>query len=276
VIPYGRPNRDNRAYILDADGMDCPDWVTGEICAAGTGLARGYWADEALTAGRFWFDERRHERLFRTGDLGRYRPDGTIEIAGRSDFQIKVNGYRIEAGEVETRLAAIGAVKQAAVVRQAGARGDRLVAHLVPAGDARPGPDKIARALREFLPAYMTPSSVVWHESLPLTRNGKVDRRKLTALQGAEGMTARPAGGGTNTDIENWLIELWASVLHVPADAIGPDSDFYELGGDSLAGIRVCGSVRKQFGVAITLDRLYELRIAAQMAACITDQVAVQ
>jgi pyochelin synthetase len=276
VIPYGRPNRGNRAYILDADGMDCPDWVTGEICAAGTGLARGYWADEALTAERFWLDERRHERLFRTGDLGRYLPDGTIEIAGRSDFQIKVNGYRIEAGEVETRLAAIGAVKQAAVVRQAGARGDRLVAHLVPAGDSRPSADEISRALREYLPDYMTPSNVVWHDSLPLTRNGKVDRRKLTTLSAAAGGTAPDrARTGPNTDVENRLAELWASVLRVPADAIGPDSDFYELGGDSLAGARVCSGVRKQFGVTITLDRLYELRIAAQMAACIAGQVSV-
>ncbi len=276
VIPYGKPNRDNRAYIISADGMDCPDWVTGEICAAGTGLARGYWADEALTAERFWFDERRHERLYRTGDLGRYLPDGTIEIVGRSDFQIKVNGYRIEAGEVETRLAAIGAVKQAAVVRQAGARGDRLVAHLVPAGDSRPSAGEISRALREYLPGYMTPSSVVWHDSLPLTRNGKVDRGKLTGLSPAAGGTApdRP-GTGPNTDVENRLIELWSSVLRVPVDAIGPDSDFYELGGDSLAGAKVCTGVRKQFGVTITLDRLYELRMAARMAACITDQVAV-
>src|SRR4029077_20791052 len=100
---------------------------------AGDGLARGYWADEARTAERFRFDETRGMRLYRTGDLSRYLPDGSIDIAGRSDFQIKINGYRIEAGEIETRLASIGAVKQAAVVRQAGARGDRLVAHLVAA-----------------------------------------------------------------------------------------------------------------------------------------------
>ncbi len=119
-VPYGRPNANNRAYILDADGLDAPDWVTGEICAAGVGLARGYWADEERTAERFWFDETRGMRLYRTGDLGRYLPDGSIDIAGRSDFQIKINGYRIEAGEVESKLASIGAVKQAAVVRQAG------------------------------------------------------------------------------------------------------------------------------------------------------------
>ena len=138
--------------MLDAAGRDLPDWVVGEICAAGVGLARGYWGDPARTQERFRTDERRGERLYRTGDLGRYLPDGDIEILGRSDFQIKVNGYRIEAGEVETRLVGLDMVKQAAVVRQDGARGDRLVAHLAAAGDARPGIEEIRAQLRVHLP----------------------------------------------------------------------------------------------------------------------------
>ncbi len=270
VIPYGRPNRNNRAYILDQDGLDCPDWVTGQICAAGTGLARGYWADEARTSARFWFDERRGERLYLTGDLGRYLPDGSVEIAGRSDFQIKVNGYRIEAGEVETRLAGIDAIKQAVVVRQEGARGDRLVAHLVPAGDARPSDDDIRVALRRHLPDYMTPSGVVWHDSLPLTRNGKVDRGKLTSAAPPPSASGQ-AAGGAHREIEAELAALWASVLRVPAGSIGADSDFYDLGGDSLAGARIFTAIRKQFGVSITLDRLYDLRHLRAMAACIAE-----
>jgi amino acid adenylation domain-containing protein len=275
-IPYGRPNANNRGYILDADGLDTPDWVIGDICASGTGLARGYWGDEARTAERFWADERRGERLYRTGDLGRYLPDGNIDIAGRSDFQIKINGYRIEAGEVETRLAAISVVKQAVVVRQEAARGDRLVAHLIPAGDSRPTQEEIKQALREHLPDYMTPSAVVWHDSLPLTPNGKVDRGKLTAMTpstaaggtGAAG-PAGPAPGGEATGTERGLIEVWASVLHVPAASIGPDSNFLELGGDSLAAARVFTRVRKQFGVSITLDRLFDVRTVRSMAAVI-------
>jgi pyochelin synthetase len=283
---YGRPNANNRAYILDADGLDTPDWVTGEICAAGTGLARGYWGDEARTAERFWLDERRGERLYRTGDLGRYLPDGNIDIAGRSDFQIKVNGYRIEAGEVETRLAAIGAVKQAVVVRQAATRGDRLVAHLVPAGDERPTEEEIRHALREYLPDYMTPSAVVWHESLPLTRNGKVDRGRLTTLAPARpagvaapggvtapGGAAAPGGpggsqdgGGAASGIERDLAGIWASVLRVPQESIEPDATLYDLGGDSLAAARIFTGVRKQFGVSITLDRLYDVRTVRLMA----------
>jgi pyochelin synthetase len=275
-VPYGRPNASNRAYILDPDGLDCPDWVTGEICAAGAGLARGYWGDDRRTAERFWFDEARRERLYRTGDLGRYLPDGNIDIAGRSDFQIKVNGYRIEAGEVETRLAAIEEVKQAAVVRQAGVRGDRLVAHLVPAGDARPTDEQIKAALRRHLPDYMTPSSVFWHDHLPLTRNGKVDRGRLTGLTPVvdrAGQGPSPASGrpGEHSELESRLIALWASVLRLPAESIAADADFYDLGGDSLAGARIFTGIRKQFGVSITLDRLYDLRHPYAMAAAIAE-----
>ena len=275
TIPYGRPSANNRAYILDADGRDVPDWVTGEICAAGTGLARGYWRDPARTAERFWLDEGRAERLYRTGDLGRYLPSGEIEIAGRSDFQIKINGYRIEAGEVETRLAAIPAVKQAVVVRQPGQHGGgRLVAHLAAAGDTRPGDEEIRRALRVHLPDYMTPAAVVWHDDLPLTPNGKVDRGRLTRLppagpaQPLAGGTA--AGSGPASDLERGVLAQWTTVLHVPPGSLTPDSDFFDLGGDSLAAARIFTGLRKQYGVSITLDRLYDLRTVRAMAAYIT------
>ncbi len=193
-VPYGKPNSNNRAYVLDAAGLDAPDWVLGEICAAGTGLARGYWRDEARTADRFFRDERRGERLYRTGDLGRYLPDGTIEITGRTDFQIKINGYRVEAGEVETRLTMIDAIKHAAVTRYRAPGGDRLIAHLVAAGADRPDDDEIRAALHDYLPAYMTPAVYLWHDKLPLTRNGKLDRNALGALSPDTG--SRPGAAG--------------------------------------------------------------------------------
>jgi pyochelin synthetase len=266
-IPYGRPNANNRAYILDADGLDTPDWVTGEICAAGTGLARGYWGDQARTAARFYHDERLAERIYRTGDLGRYLPDGTIDILGRSDFQIKINGYRIEAGEVETRLTGLAAIKQAVVVRQGGTSGDRLVAHLVPAGE-QPEDEQIRQALATHLPGYMVPSVIMWHESLPLTRNGKVDRAKLAAVSVAP--TARSAQGTEGT--QRTLSEIWSQVLKVPAADIGADTDFYDIGGDSLAAARVFTTVRKQFGVGITLDQLHRVRTLQTMAAFIDER----
>ncbi len=278
AIPYGRPNANNRAYVLDAEGLDAPDWVTGEICAAGAGLARGYWADEAGTAARFRFDERLGERIYLTGDLGRYLPDGTIDIIGRNDFQIKVNGYRIEASEVEARLAAIPAVKQAVVVRQPGASGDRLLAHLVASG-AQPDPargqpseQEIRQALREHLPSYMIPSAVRWHESLPLTRNGKVDRAALatTPANAAAGSSTAPGGQSSVTetaDLQRKLAEVWARLLDVPVADIGSATDFYQLGGDSLVAARIFAAIRKQFGVGITLDQLYQVRTIETMAA---------
>ncbi|GAB3998679.1 hypothetical protein GCM10029992_25140 [Glycomyces albus] len=183
-IPYGRPNANNRAHIRDGHGRDLPDWVPGEILAAGEGVTVGYWGSPELTAERYFEDPATGERLYRTGDLGRYRPDGTIDILGRADFQIKVNGYRIEAGEVETRLVALDTVAQAAVVARQGANGAILVAHLVPAEPAtRPRLADVRQALGADLPDYMIPAALVWHEALPLNRNRKVDRAALAATE---------------------------------------------------------------------------------------------
>ena len=262
-IPYGRPNANNRAYVLDADGRDMPDWVTGEICAAGVGLARGYWGDEALTAERFVHDRGRGERIYRTGDLGRYLPSGEIDIQGRRDFQIKVNGYRIEAGEVETRLVALDAVRQAAVVRHEGERGDRLVAHLVPAGEERPPDAEVREALRRHLPEYMVPTVLRWRDSLPLTRNGKVDRARLSA---EPAVAAGPAAEvAPDSELEREVAGLWAGVLRMPE--VDVTRTLYDLGGDSLAAARILTAVRRSYGIAIALERLPEVETVRAMAA---------
>lgn len=274
-IPYGRPNANNRGYILDAAGLDTPDWVAGDICAAGVGLARGYWGDDARTAERFWFDTRRGERLYRTGDLGRYLPDGEIEILGRSDFQIKVNGYRIEAGEVETRLVALDEVKQAVVVRQTSARGDRLAAHLAAAGDARPSLHEIRARLGSQLPEYMIPAAVQWHDALPLTRNGKVDRGALATMAPADqpgrsvavapGPSLAAPDGGPAARVERELAGMWAAILQLPD--VSTEVSFYDLGGDSLAAARVLTEVRKRYQVTIPLDQFYVVGTVREMAA---------
>jgi pyochelin synthetase len=276
TIPYGRPNSNNRAYLLDPDGLDTPDWVTGEICAAGTGLARGYWGDQARTDARFFDDPGRSERIFRTGDLGRYLPDGSIAILGRSDFQIKLNGYRIEAGEVETQLVAMPAIAQAVVVRQAGARGDRLVGHLVAAGADRPSEDEIRGVLREQLPEYMLPSVLCWHEALPLNRNGKVDRGRLSEQSlPAPDLEPREQDGPA-TELQQRLAALWAGVLRCDAGELDLDRNFYAVAGDSLAAARILTGVRKQFGVGITLDRFYQVDTIRTMASWIEAAVAEQ
>ncbi|NLU80646.1 amino acid adenylation domain-containing protein [Micromonospora sp. HNM0581] len=263
-IPYGRPNSNNRAFVLDRDGLDMPDWVTGEICASGVGLARGYWGDEARTAERFQYDDERGERIYRTGDLGRYLPDGSIDIQGRKDFQIKVNGYRIEAGEVETRLVGLDGVHRAVVVRQEGATGDRLVAHLVAAGPTRPTEATIRERLRELLPEYMVPSQVVWHDDFPLTRNGKVDRSALVRVTPVRDAPTVVADADLADELEHWVAGLWRQVLDVPAvDAV---STLYELGGDSISAARILTVIRKQLGVTIPIHRLSEVDTVRAMA----------
>jgi pyochelin synthetase len=266
-IPYGRPNENNRAYVLDPDGRQLPDWVVGEICAAGTGLARGYLNDEQRTAERFRTDLVSDERIYRTGDLGRWLPSGELDILGRSDFQIKVNGYRIESGEVETRLAALCGVASAAVVCEDGAHGARLVALLVGMpGEPRPEDATVRERLREQLPEYMIPSRVRWLAALPLNRNGKVDRAALSALIDAEPVAANP-GIPLNSDLERDVARLWGEVLRLPV--IDATRTLYELGGDSLAAARILATVRKRFGVGITLDRLPEVETVRTMALVI-------
>ena len=149
--------------------------------------------------------------------------------------------------------------------------GDRLVAHLVAAGDQRPDVAAIRAQLGEHLPVYMTPSVLVWHESLPLTRNGKVDRAALVAAA-PSGAGSGSAGAATsaataNTELEQELAGMWAAVLRVPEGSIPPDLDFYELGGESLAAARILTKVRKRFGVGITLERMHEMRTVRAMAA---------
>jgi amino acid adenylation domain-containing protein len=263
-IPYGKPNANNRLYVLDGSGRDAPDWVPGEICAAGAGLARGYWGDEQRTAQRFYHDTGRGERLYRTGDIGRYLPDGDIDIVGRGDHQIKVNGYRIEAGEVETRLASVDAVRQAVVVRQDAANGARLVAHLVAVADGRPTDQALRDELATQLPEYMIPAAFVWHERLPLTGNGKVDRARLAT---AELPRPRPAprSSAEPTPTERELAGVWASVLGL--DRVGLGDRFTDLGGDSIGAARVVTQVRKLYGVGIQLHQLADLDTVETMAA---------
>jgi amino acid adenylation domain-containing protein len=260
TVPYGRPNANNRAYVLDANGRDTPDWVVGEICAAGVGLARGYWGDDARTAEKFTDDPVRG-RLYRTGDLGRYLPDGTIDIVGRADHQLKVNGYRIEAGEIETHLAALDTVTQAVVLRQESPGGDRLVAHLT--GSDRPADGDLRAHLGARLPGYMVPSEFVWHQRLPLTRNNKVDRAAL-AVRTATTRTG-PRSDGPAPESAHAMARLWASVLLL--DEVGVDDNFFELGGHSVAAARIVTAVRKEFGASVPLQRLPEVVTPRAMAA---------
>ncbi|MFF4986987.1 amino acid adenylation domain-containing protein [Streptosporangium saharense] len=248
----GRPVSGARAYVLDARLAPVPPGVTGELYVAGGGLARGYLNRPGLTAERFVADPfRSGERMYRTGDMARWRPDGTLEFHGRTDDQIKIRGHRVELGEVEAALAAVPGVTQAA----AAVRGGLLTGYVV--GDGLEAA-RVRGALAAQLPGYMVPAAVVVLAALPLTGHGKLDRRALPAPEFTA--TGRPPRDAT----EETLCGIFAEVLGLPE--VGIDDNFFELGGDSITSIQVCGRARKA-GLAVTPRQVFELRTVAGLAA---------
>ncbi|MFC5743626.1 non-ribosomal peptide synthetase [Dyella tabacisoli] len=255
AMPIGRPVANTRVYVLDEDGQPVPVGVVGELYIAGAGLARGYLRRAGLTAQRFVADPYgpAGERMYATGDRVRYRVDGRLDFLGRTDQQVKVRGYRVELGEIEARLSEHAAVAEAAVVREETAELERLVAYVVNA----PGRTASAAELREHLkrgvPEYMLPSVFVTLEQLPLTANGKVDRRRLPTVQG------HAAGEGyvsAQTPMEQALAAIWGEVLKL--EQVGIEEDFFELGGHSLLATRVVAQVRDVLSVELPLRELFE------------------
>ncbi|HSF42931.1 MAG TPA: amino acid adenylation domain-containing protein, partial [Thermoanaerobaculia bacterium] len=250
----GRPLPGVDLRILDVEGGLVPAGAVGEISIGGRGVSRGYLGRPDLTAERFvpcpW-SAVPGGRRYLTGDLGRWSPDGTLDFMGRIDRQVKVRGFRIELGEVEAALASQAAVKEAAVVARPGADGERqLVAYFVPA-DGSVSTELLRQALQRRLPAYMVPAAFVALESLPLTPQGKVDRKALPVPE--EGV--RKWEGPRNV-VEELLAGIWSEVLR--RERIGIQESFFELGGHSLMATQVISRVRRHFGIDLPLRALFE------------------
>jgi amino acid adenylation domain-containing protein len=276
-IPIGRPLSNVRVYVLDESGKSAPAGIPGEICIGGVGVGIGYLGRAELTAERFLsdpFDPTGTGRMYRTGDRARYRNDGTLEFLGRTDFQVKIRGYRIEPAEVEAILAQHPAVESAAVVPfDSAAGGKRLAAYVVPQGKLPPAPEALRRWARERLPEYMVPSAVTLLDALPLTSNGKVDRRALPAPDpvSMEGTTyALP-----RTTLQWQLVQIWERLLGI--EPIGIHDDFFDRGGHSLLAARMLFEVERATGLRVPLTTLFdcatiehlakELQQVAQMGA---------
>jgi len=255
-IPYGKPLANQRFHVLDEALRPCPVWTPGHLFIAGVGLARGYLGDEAKTRGSFLRHPATGERIYRTGDLGRYLPDGNIEFLGRRDGQVKIQGYRIELGEVEAALAQCHGVR-AAVAAACGERHGpkRLVAYAVlDEGCDGTDEEQLIAALRRKLPHYLVPQQIVFLDELPLSPNGKVDRGALPSPDAAQAGASRTE---PRDQIERRLAAIWAQFFPAAGD-LGVAADFFALGGDSLQAVRLMALVGREFGRRLPLSALFE------------------
>ncbi|WP_432728639.1 amino acid adenylation domain-containing protein [Variovorax sp. W6] len=263
--PIGKPVGNSRIHVLDAQRNTVPVGVTGELYLAGAQVARGYLSQPELSAERFVPDPFGPEgaRMYRSGDLGRWRADGSIEYLGRNDHQVKLRGYRIELGEIEAQLARLDGVREAVVVAREDQPGNkRLVAYLVL--DDATDPSALRTALRERLPDYMVPSACVALDALPLTPNGKLDRKALPAPE-ARSQRVHEAPQG---EVEQALAAIWSDLLDI--QQIGRDDDFFELGGHSLLAIRLISQIRDRLDAELPLATLF----ARPRLAALADAVA--
>ncbi|GAA3069847.1 hypothetical protein GCM10010464_37650 [Pseudonocardia yunnanensis] len=265
-VPIGAPVWNTRLHVLDGCLRPVPDGVTGELYLAGVQLARGYHARPGLTADRFVADPWQvGGRMYRTGDLVRKLPDGELEYLGRSDFQVKIRGNRIEPGEIEAALVAHPEVARAAVIARRDGSATVLVAYVVPAAGSRPEPDALRTHLAAALPEPMVPSAFVLLDDLPVTPSGKLDRAALPA-------PAAPRSGGPSrepaTTAERVLCAVFADVLGL--DRAGVDDDFFRFGGDSISSISVSSRARRA-GLAVGPRDVFTGRTPAGIAALLGD-----
>jgi pyochelin synthetase len=269
-IPYGAPMTNQTFYVLDQNLRPCPDWVSGELYIGGVGLALGYWRNPVETEYRFIQDEATGRRLYRTGDLGRYLPDGNIEMLGRVDLQVKVQGHRIELGEVEAVLGQLESVKTATVVAQTSPQGQKqLVAYVVPAEETAADDGELAawwrRHLEAQLPSYMVPAAFVQLSELPLTGNGKVDRGRLPEVAAASaGATAGNGAARPADEIEELVIGVVREVLETEG-ACAQDS-FQDLGCTSLHVIRMTLLLREALNRDIPIAAMFSHPTPAALA----------
>lgn len=281
AMRIGKPFPNTQLYVLDSNLQPLPVGAVGDLYIGGDGLARGYWQRPGLTSEKFIPNPLTVEnhglpsmvngRLYSTGDLARYLPNGDVVCLGRVDDQVKIHGVRIELGEVEAALRAISGVRDAVVTSWADQRGDmQLVGHVIPNQAGSLNAPVLRGRLRERLPDVMIPPYILFAESFPLTANGKVRRASLPAPT-AEGQTgpAKAATEAPKTETEKALAKAWAAVLGIDIASIGRDSDFLDLGGHSLLITMLVIEIRDTFDVQFMLREFFEARTLSKLAALI-------
>lgn len=265
-ILIGRPIGNTRMYILDPEGQPVPIGVAGELYIAGAGVARGYWRRAELTETQFLpdpFDPVPGCRMYRTGDLARYRRDGQIQLIGRTDHQIKLRGHRIELGEIEVVIERHPEVLQAVVTLQGEGNGQQLIACIKQSGDAV-DTGSLRSWLQERLPDYMVPSVFIALEEIPLTPNGKVDRKRLPKPKASTRETSTPIASPRNR-VEEQLVQIWSEILGV--NRVGVRDNFFDLGGHSLLLIRVHARLRHELDPDVAVIDLFRYPTIESMAS---------
>ncbi|WP_396956156.1 amino acid adenylation domain-containing protein [Nitrosomonas sp.] len=271
-IPIGKPILNTHIYLLDNDLNPVPIGVTGEIYIGGAGLARGYYGQSTRTAECFMpdpFGKQLGGRLYRSGDLARYRADGDIEYLGRIDQQVKIRGFRIELGEIETTLLRYPQIKEAIVlVHGEDTKAKRLVVYLVPTETV--DIEDIRIQLKARLPDYMVPAIFIMLEAMPLTANGKIDRKALPDPENIKPAIREEIVQPRNS-VEKVLVDIWMEVLDTPKP-FGIHDDFFHLGGHSLSAIQVMVRIQETFKVELPVTNLFEATTVAKLADVIVQQ----
>jgi amino acid adenylation domain-containing protein len=269
-VLIGKPIDNIQLHIVDPYNTLVPIGVYGEICISGAGLARGYLNQPALTSEKFIVHSFRKDykvRLYKTGDIGRWLEDGTIEFMGRNDNQVKIRGYRVELGEIESLLQQCGVLKQAVVLtKEDSSGGRRLVAYVVPKGVFEQ--EIVVSYLQERLPEYMLPSQWIEIEALPVTSNGKIDRKALLEIninQQLDG-SVQP-----RSELESRLVNLWQQLLEV--DNIGVNDNFFQRGGHSLLAIQLISAIKKELEIELSLRDVFQFSTISDLSRFIELQI---
>jgi amino acid adenylation domain-containing protein len=266
-IPYGWPLSNQEFHVLDAALQPVPTWCAGELFIAGTGLAQGYYNDPERTAASFVFCPRTGQRLYRTGDMGRYHASGHLEFLGRSDTQVKIRGYRIELGEIEAALERCPGVRGGAVVVRTVAQERQLVAFFT-TGDTQCDAAAVRARLQAVLPPYMVPALIEPVGQIPVTANGKVDRKQLQALALALGQSEVVKTAPRNA-VEMHLAAIWRELLQ--GAEIGVEDEFFQVGGTSLLAVRLLNAITAAFGKQLPLASLLRHGTVAAQARLLAE-----
>jgi pyochelin synthetase len=267
-IPYGKPIANAKYYVMNEALEECPTFTAGELCCSGVGLAKGYWKDPERTAAKFINHPRTGERIYRTGDIGRYLPDGNIEFLGREDQQVKINGQRIELGEIEATLQQHAEVR-AAVVVAVGEELDRkrLIAYVVPASCQAVSETHLREYLSLKLPDYMIPSLFLLLDRLPLTPNGKVDRRALPQVNENRPELVTPYVEPA-TKMEQELAEIWRELLRV--DRVGVADNLFDLGAQSIQVVQAHSKLKQMVDAELGIVTLFQYPTIRSLARYLT------